>query len=158
MEDYQYIIHDPGTLDYAVLQAFLVDTEDMFSPKLSDRLDLEEYAKKLTSRAYILACHHENQILGLTAIYYNPNPEYSFSTMFCVRKEYQKSDVIGIKLQELLRDFWKEHPTQGIRFDIRKSNKQLVRYHKIKGAQILCENIAPNSDEVELRMQYEFKH
>ena len=47
MEDYQYIIHEPATLDYTTLLSFFVDTEDMFSPKLSDRLDLKEYAKKL---------------------------------------------------------------------------------------------------------------
>lgn len=93
----------------------------------------------------------------LTAVYYNPYPNYSFSTYFCVKKECQKIETVGIGLEELQREFWKGPRTKGIRFDICKSNKALLRYHLHKGAKIVPESLFLGTDMVELHMEKDFE-
>lgn len=152
----EYSVNEPKTLDWKELLSFLQETDDLIVPPISSRIDLEEYAKKITENAVVFAARDEESLIGVAAVYYNPYPGYSYSTYFCVKKAYRKIDMVGIKLEELQKEYWTTHWTKGIRFAIRKSNKALVRYHQHNGAKIVSEEQYPDSDITELHMEIDF--
>lgn len=151
-----YSINEPETLTSDEILQFLIEEDDNQEPRVSERVDLREYAIKMVSFAYIFAARDCGRLIGFMAVYYNPYPEYSYSTYFGVKKAYQKEVMVGLELERLSHNFWQTHKTKGIRFGIRKANKQLVRYHLKTGAVILSEERFPGSDKVELHMQKDF--
>ena len=151
-----YSINEPKTLTSDEILQFLIEEDDNQDPKVSERVDLSEYAIKLANYAYIFAARDCGRLVGFMAVYYNPYPEYSYSTYFGVKSEYQKEEMVGLDLSSLAHSFWQTHKTKGIRYGIRKANKQLVRYHLKTGAIILSEEPFPGTDKIELHMQKDF--
>lgn len=153
----EYGVNEPKTLDWKELLLFLQETDDLIVPPISSRIDLEEYAKKITENAVVFGARDEGVLVGLTAIYYNPYPQYSYGTYSCVKKSYRKNDLVGIGLSELQQEYWKEHRTKGLRFAIRKSNKQLLRYNLLRGAKVLYEDVYQGTDMIEVHLELDFE-
>ena len=155
MEDISYLVYTPDTVDYKEFLCFLQETDDLIIPRLSSRVNLEEYAKKVTKNATMFIVKKGIEWIAVQAVYFNPYPEFSFSTHLCVKKEYQNTSV-GLDLYVLQRKYLKEHRTKGVRFAIRKSNDALLKFHLKTGATIIGEHNYPNTDIVELEMEKVF--
>lgn len=149
----EYSVNEPNTMDVGEILDFLVETDGLLVPALSELVDLNDYAQKITSKAVIFTARDEGRIIGLTAIYFNKAPDYSYSTYTMVKREYQVVDMVGIEMSKRVRDYAKGNGSAGLRYEIRKSNKPLVRYNLKRGAKILGEGLYPGTDVVSLQME-----
>ena len=151
-----YQINEPGTLDYQEVLTFLKETDELVIPSLSTLVNLEEYSRKITSKAVIFTARDDEKIVGLSAIYFNKAPGFSYSTMMMVKREYQVQEMIGVELSKRVKDYIKRNDSAGLRFEIRKSNQPLVRYHLRRGARIVSESVYPGTDVVSLLMELSY--
>ena len=149
----EYDVNEPNTLDVNEIFTFLKETDDLIVPALSTLVNLNEYANKITSKAVIFTARDERHLIGLTAIYFNRAPEYSYSTYTMVKREYQLVEMVGVEMSNRVRDYAKGNGSAGLRYEIRKSNKPLLRYHLRRGAKILEERLYPGTDIVSLLME-----
>lgn len=149
----EYSVNEPNTLGVNEVLSFLKETEGMVIPPLSTLVDLDEYAKKITSKAVIFTARVESKLIGLTAIYFNRAPEYSYSTFTMVKREYQLVEMVGVEMSKMVEDYAKGKGSAGLRYEIRKSNKPLLKYHLRRGAKILEERIYPGTDVASLLME-----
>lgn len=153
MEKIDYFTYEPGSMDYHGFLTFLEETDDLIVPRLSSRVNLEEYAKKVSKNAVMLVAKKGDEWIGVEAFYYNPYPDFSYTTHLSVKREYQNESIVGMELMLRQRKYLKEHKTKGLRFSIRKSNQALLNYHLKMGGRIVSEHTYPGTDIVELDME-----
>lgn len=151
-----YQVNEPQTLDEQEILVFLKETDELLTPKLSSLVELEEYAKKITSKAVIFTARDAGRLVGLTAIYFNKAPGFSYSTYNMVRREYQLTEMVGVELSKMVGNYIKGKGSAGIRFECRKSNKALVKFHLRNGAKIIGESTYPGTDVVSVQMETTF--
>ena len=156
MEEIKYFTYLPNSKDYHEFLTFLEDTDDLIDPHISTRVNLEDYAKKVTRFATMFVAKKGEEWIGVEAVYFNEYPEFSFSTYLCIKEKYQSNSNVGMDLMLMQRRFLKEHHTKGLRFDIRKSNAALLNYHLKTGGRIISEHTYPGTDIVEVRMEKVF--
>ena len=156
MDKVEYYTYEPDTVDYRELLKFLQETDDLIYPPTSSRVNLEEYAKKVTKYAVMLVAKKGEEWIGVEAFYFNPYPEFSYTTHLCVKKEYQNNSSVGMDLMLRQKRYLKEHKTKGLRFAIRKSNAALLNYHIKTGGRIISEHTYPGTDIVEVDMEKVF--
>lgn len=149
----EYQVNEPNTLDEQEVISFLKETDGLLVPALSALVDIEEYARKIVSKAVIFTAWDEGQLIGLTAIYFNKAPAYSYTTYFMVKREYQIIEMVGVELSNMVKDYNMDNGSAGLRYEIRKSNKPLLKYHLRKGAKILEERLYPGTEIVSLLME-----
>lgn len=139
-------IYQPHEYDDEKMYRFLKETDDYFIPALSERVNLKEWAKKISSNAVVFELVVDNSIIGIGATYYNDAPAFSFGTFVCVKKEYQK-EMYGVDLIQRMIDYAKENGSAGFKCEVRKSNKPLVKFYKLLGFEIIEEISVPNTTE-----------
>ncbi len=139
-------IYQPHEYDDEKMYLFLKETDDYFIPALSARVNLKEWAKKISSNAVVFELVVDNSIIGIGATYYNDAPAFSFGTFVCVKKEYQK-EMYGVDLIQRMIDYAKENGSAGFKCEVRKSNKPLVKFYKLLGFEIIEEISVPNTTE-----------
>lgn len=153
MEKVEYLICQPGTIDYADFLQYLRETDHLIIPNLSSRVDLVEYAKKVTSNATLFIAKVGKEWIGVEAVYFHEYPEFSFTTYLSVKENYQKDSIVGMELMLRQLRYLKEHKSKGLRFAIRKSNKALLNYHLKTGGRIISEHLYPGTDIVEVEIE-----
>lgn len=152
----EYYIYQPGTLDYHEFLSYLREVDDLLIPRLSSRVDLAEYAERVTNRAILFVAKDGEEWVGVEAVYFNGYPDFSFTTHVSVKKDYQKDSKVGMELMLRHLRYLKEHRTKGLRFTFRKSNKALYNYHLKTGGRIIEERTYPGTDIVEVVMEKVF--
>lgn len=153
MDHIEYVTYQPGMVDYRVFLKFLEETDDLLEPRLSTRVDLTEYAKKVTKNATMFVAKKGEEWIGVEAVYFNPYPDFSYTTHLSVRKEYQSNSTVGMDLMLRQRKYLKNNKTKGLRFAIRKSNAALLNYHLKTGGVITGEHVYPGTDIIEVEME-----
>ena len=153
MEEIKYYTFQPGTVDYHEFLTYLEDTDDLIVPRLSSRVNLEEYAKKVVKNATMFVAKKGSEWIGVEAVYFNEYPEFSYNTHLSVKKEYQSNSNVGMDIMLMQRKYLKEHRTKGLRFAIRKSNAALLNYHIKTGGRIISEHTYPDTDIIEVEME-----
>lgn len=148
-------IYKPNEYNQNKLHKFLEETDDYFIPALSVRVDLNDWAKKLCEYATIFEVEIDQVLIGIGALYFNKAPEYSYGTFVCVKKEYQK-EMYGVELIQQMISYAKDNASTGFKGEIRKSNKQMVKFYKLMGLEITEEVSIPNSTETRFIMQITF--
>ena len=153
MDTIEYYTYQPGMVDYHEFLRFMQETDDLVYPPTSSRVDLEEYSQKVAKYAVMLVAKKGEEWIGVEAFYFNPYPDFSYTTHRCVKKEYQNNSSVGMDLMLRQREYFKEHKTKGLRFEIRKSNKALLNYHLKTGGRIIDEYFYPGTNIVEVKME-----
>ena len=156
MNKIEYFVYQPGTIDRQVFYDYLKEVDDLLIPPLSSRVDLAEYAEKVTSKAVMFVAKDGFDWVGVEAVYFNEYPEFSFTTHLSVKKEYQNNSMVGTELMLRQLRYLKKNRTKGLRFSIRKSNTQLLNYHLKTGGRIIAEHTYPGTDIVEVEMEKVF--
>ena len=110
------------------------------------------------SNAVVFKACDEGQLIGFTAIYFNKAPGYSYATLNMVKKEYQKTEMVGPNLAYMAGEYACSNGSAGMRFECRKSNKAVVRYHMGYGAKIIKESYYPGTDEVCVLMEFTYNN
>lgn len=156
MDTVDYFTYQPGTVDYHEFLRFMQETDDLVYPPTSSRVDLEEYSQKVAKNAVMLVAKKGEEWIGVEAFYFNPYPDFSYTTHLCVKKEYQNNSSVGMDLMLRQRKYFKDHKTKGLRFEIRKSNAALLNYHLKTGGRIIDEYNYPGTDIIEVKMEKVF--
>lgn len=152
----EYQVNEPQTLDVGEILEFLKETDELAIPKLSDLVCLEDYAQKITSKAVIFTARDAGRLIGMTAIYFNKAPGYSYSTYNTVMREYQLTEMVGVELSNMVGEYNRTNGSAGIRFECRKSNKALVKFHLRNGSRIIGESLYPGTDVVSVQMEHTY--
>lgn len=152
-----YQFFQPDTLDVQLIYDFLKEVDDYTTPSLSSRVDLLEYATKLKKNATNYIAFDDNVMIGISAFYFNKTPDLSFGTYLCVKKNYQKDGLIGVKLVKDSVEYCQKNGSKGYWGVIRKSNIPLRRMYKILKFKEKSESVYPGSEVVSLIIERLFE-
>ena len=147
-----YSIQKPGESDYKELLAHLEAMDEYYTTRLSTRVDLENYAQKIVSKAYVFTARHNAQLIGIVAVYFNLSPLYSFCTDVSVLPEYQRTQRIGYSLLKKAILFAKGSQSAGFSL---VADVSLVRFYTRLGLMVK-ESAFLSLQEEERYMQLDF--
>lgn len=99
MIDYLFLQKNTDT---KIILDLLNEFNDYFIPRISDRVNLEEYAAKLSSNATLLVAKEGNINIGFSAFYFNPKPKDTYLSLIAVNHNYQKHGVGGGLIQKMI--------------------------------------------------------
>lgn len=85
-------------LSFEFVYDTLKDMSSLFVPPLSESLDIESYAKKLSDKAQFVVCMNEDKMIGFTAYYLNSFAQQIYITLICVDTKYQSYGIGGMML------------------------------------------------------------
>lgn len=99
------IEYNENSINEELLFSFLKYTDDEFTPSLSSRVNLENYAKKMCDNAYLFEAFYNNELIALVAMYANDIiSKKAYITYVYCKKEYRK---LGIANQLIKNAFKK---------------------------------------------------
>lgn len=85
------------------LYHFLCDIDHDFPTSLSDKVDLKEYAAKVTENATLFSVSHENRIIGCVVMYCNNSDDrFSYIPLVGVLRNYRKRHIAGTLLKSAI--------------------------------------------------------
>lgn len=89
-----YKICKPGEINVKDLEQFLIETDNHTIPPLSTLVNIKEYACKLAERATLFVAFDNFRMIGLSAVYVNKAPLFSFGTYLCVKKNIKMTWLV----------------------------------------------------------------
>lgn len=110
---------------------YLNENSEIFIPSLIPRIDLEEYAEKISKYATHFSVHYNNEIIGLMACYFNhPQKEIGYITSISVIKKFQNKGI-AIRLLEECIHYAKSQNYKMLRLRVFRQNLPAIElYHK----------------------------
>ncbi len=108
-----------------------------FIHDLSLKVNLEEYADKIGSKATLYEAWEGQSLIGLIAVY--RNDEFDFITNVSVSSLYKGQGIASRLLKEYLKTMHTE-----VRLEVAKSNRAAHELYKKFGFQLYDENEASN--------------
>ena len=117
-------------LSFEFVYDTLKNMSSLFVPPLSESLDIESYAKKLSDKAQFIVCMNEDKMIGFTAFYLNSIAQQIYIPLICVDEKYQTHGV-GSKMLDFLY-FYSEglvanYNTIGL--EVNKKNSKAYRFY-----------------------------
>lgn len=118
-----------GNLPYHAVREFLLETDKEFPIPLSTHVDIDSYAKKLSSLSDFSVCRDGAEIVGMISCYTN-HPPVGYVSNVCVKKAYQGAGVFS-ELFSLLTAQVREKGISKIRLEVDEANNraQEVYFH-----------------------------
>lgn len=93
-------------LDRKLPFEFVFDTlrkmSSLFTPPISESLNIEAYAKKLSDKAEFVVCMDGDDLLGFVAYYLNQSERQVYVTLICVDVRYQALGIGGKMLEHMV--------------------------------------------------------
>lgn len=83
-----------GKLSFEEVRQFLLETDDEFLTPLSEHVDIDAYAKKLSEFSDFAICLDGKDIVGMISCYTN-RPPFGYISNVCVKKQYQGQKVFS---------------------------------------------------------------
>lgn len=90
-----------GRLSFEFVYEMLKKMSSLFTPPMSESLDIEAYAKKLSDKAEFVVCMDKRDLLGFTAYYLNSEARQIYITLICVDSGYQAQGIGGKMLAHI---------------------------------------------------------
>ena len=106
-------------------------TSKLFTPPLSEVIDIEEYSHKLYSRASFAVCWEVGQIKAFTAFYKNQETRQLYVSLICVAEDFQHRGL-GRRMLDMLASLKKES-FSSIGLEVVKTNKKAYIFYKKNG-------------------------
>lgn len=83
-----------GNLSYEEVRQFLLETDNEFPTPLSEHVDIDAYARKLSLFSDFAVCRDQDHIIGMISCYTN-RPPLGYISNVCVKKQYQRRKVFS---------------------------------------------------------------
>jgi len=112
--------------NYDKVLEFMNKIDLEFTPSLKEKVNIPEYVKKITQKAVIFLALESGGIVGMSAVYYNKFPDYSYGTFLAVLKEYRKREVV-FNLQENGLEYLKKHTAKGLKCVVSSNNTVIIK-------------------------------
>lgn len=99
--------------DLEKIQLFMYNEDDSFVEKLSDRVDIKEFSKKIIKYGNVYAFFNNNEIIAMIAYYMNDiNYDKAYLTYICVNKKYRclhlASKLLKIMVDDCIKNSFKK--------------------------------------------------
>mgnify|MGYP002515852796 CR=1 FL=1 len=121
-------------LPFEFVYETLKKMSSLFTPPLSESLDIEAYARKLSDKAEFVVCMEEDELLGFTAYYLNTVKHQIYITLICVDSSYQAHGIgskmlghIAVKAQTV------DYSYSTIALEVNKQNGKAHRFYQRQG-------------------------
>lgn len=111
--------------------ALMKKADKLFTPPLSEVIDLETYSEKLYAHAGFVVCSEENVVKGFTAFYKNVSAKQLYVTLICVDKPFQGQGLGGKMLEAL--ETLKSESFETIALEVTKTNQTAYHFYKKHG-------------------------
>ncbi|SHJ73762.1 Acetyltransferase (GNAT) domain-containing protein [Tangfeifania diversioriginum] len=113
----------------------LTHYDDYFIPKISDRKNIVEYARKLSSNATFILAKNKRKIVGFTAFYFNPVPKTTYLTLIATDRNLQGTGIGKSMIYKLI-EFCTTHNSAGILLEMRANNLKLFNFYDSLGFEV----------------------
>ena len=121
------------------LEKHFLDCNMLYTPPLSERVDIKQYAKKVYSFAHKFEAWHFKDLLGLCAIYCNSKQNQSaFLTDLSVSQSVQ-GQGIGSKLLEMAISSLKSKSFTSLYLECSANNHVAIKVYRNQG--FICDRI-----------------
>ncbi len=115
---------------------FFITYKDIFVPPLETRVNIHEYAEKISENATQFWLELNGKKIGFLACYFNnPSKEFAYFTILGVAKEHEGKGY-GRLLMTNAIDYAKKENFKSIRFEVRTTNTRALNLYKDLGAEI----------------------
>lgn len=112
---------------------FLLSVECEFTPVLSERINVADYAKKMAARANNIFLVMGKCDVGHAAYYSNDlQKETAFLTSICVKQEFRRSGLAAILLEEVFHGAIRDGMQQ-LALEVDVGNRAAVRFYSKYG-------------------------
>lgn len=138
-----------GNLEVEQVLAFLLETDKEFQRPLSEKVNLVEYARKLSQYSTFSYCIEQDEMIGMISCYTNRPPKGYISNV-CVKSKFQGRGVFGNMLERLLKEVVALE-IDVIRLEVDEDNVTAQNVYMKKGF-VFCGNASPSSYYMELKM------
>lgn len=109
-------------------------SEEFTPDELYSRVDVGQYAKKLSEKAFFLLDQMENKTRGFIAYYLNNDSSFVFITRIAVSCYYRRHGV-GRNMIEILTTHYRSH-YKSIELEVEKTNKAALEFYQSLGFQM----------------------
>ena len=92
-----------GKLSFEEVRTFLLETDKEFPTPLSEQVDIDAYARKLSEFSDFSFCRLDGNIVGMISCYTN-QPPLGYISNVCVKKLYQGQRVFSGLFHHLLNN------------------------------------------------------
>lgn len=105
--------------------------DKLFTPPISEGIDLKAYSEKLYAYASFVVCRDGKDVKGFTAYYKNVDAKQLYVTLICVDKQLQ-GQGLGSKMLEILESL-KDEGFEAIALEVVKTNQTAYQFYKKHG-------------------------
>ena len=105
--------------------------DKLFTPPMSEEIDLKAYSEKLYTYASFVVCCEGNDVKGFTAFYKNMSERQLYVTLIVVDNQFQ-CQGIGGKMLSVLESL-KSKGFETIALEVVKTNNTAYRFYKKHG-------------------------
>ena len=103
-------------------------------PPLSESIDIEGYAKKLSDRAEFVVCMDGDDLLGFTAYYFNHAAHQVYVSLICVDSCCQAHGIGGRMLEHMTaKAMTMDESYDTIALEVNKHNGKAHRFYLKQG-------------------------
>lgn len=113
------------------LEKLLWELDDVIYPKLSERVNIKEYAQKLSQNAELFYARYNAEDIGHCAVYMNDEVR-GFITSFALKKEWQNKGI-GRLLWEAAEKQAKEKRIRELTLMVYEKNHNAISFYKKMG-------------------------
>lgn len=128
------------------IREFLVTIDNVIIPKLSERVNINEYANKLSKSADLFYLLEGQKIVGNVAVYLN-SKEKGYITSFAILSQYQKMGL-GKRLFSEVRKEAEKRGIKCIDLEVYEDNEKAIKFYQKQGF------VTENKREKWLKMSY----
>jgi ribosomal protein S18 acetylase RimI-like enzyme len=117
-------------LNQKEIKDFLLICDSFFIPPLSTRVNIDEYALKLSQHAVNFASVIDSKIIGIFSVYFNNlESKEAFISNVCVHPDYRGVGIAKLLLN-LVVDYGKKMQFNTVKLEVNKENNPAVSFYK----------------------------
>ena len=116
------------------IRDFLIDIDSIMVPRLSDRVDINDYSKKLAENADTLFVVYHMEDVASCSVYCNS--EVAYISSIAVKKEFQNCGIGYLMMSEIKKHV-KEKKISSIRLHVHKKNDKAISLYKKNSFKII---------------------
>jgi RimJ/RimL family protein N-acetyltransferase len=118
----------------------LEEVDDLFKPKLSSSINLEEFSDKIFNKCITFEAWNNNKLIGLLSGYYNDQSTLiAFWNHWAVNASYHGIQC-GIRILKEALNYGKEMKFKEINLEVNKNNTKVIEIYSKSGAVKFKEN------------------
>lgn len=125
--------------------AFLEKIDASFQPKLSTKVDLLTYSKKINKLANVFFANWGSKDVGIVAFYMNPDSKKTFITVIGVLPKYQGKGI-GKFLLDQVQEYSSKEGMCCIELEVNKINTSAISFYRKNGFAASVSSPLPSTD------------